>query len=212
MTLLATGAALGAAFAVAGGCDTLGSYLASGMGTAMATWLTTNGRVGKGSMLGTAGAVAGEGTIDFSKDGNDPIASALTNFNTFEDAALSFGVALASTIPAPDAAGVEHWTIIASAVMRHMMDHGGVNPLTYAYNPVTGGPVTGAGTFTFGTMVMSPLLSTDMGFSDAANIATWALISSAILGHIQTNAVALSLGFTCAPAAGSPLVGASLIT
>jgi hypothetical protein len=210
MPLLGTGPILGLALGAAGGVDAPGLIKAQSLGTALAAWILSNCRTGRGTMTGTGGNVSGEGTLNFAQDADDPIAGALTNFSTLALASASFGSALAASIPAADAAGIVKWTVIANSLLTHMVDHAGINPISFAYPTVPGGPVTGVGQVGFGTILMDPLLSTAMGFVDAPNIATWALISSVLINHIATNATALSLGFTCPPG-GGPLVGVSLI-
>jgi hypothetical protein len=192
MPLAGTGAVLGAAFALAGGCNPLGALAANGMAAAMASWIVSNAKTLPGAMTGSGGSVTGHGAI------------------TFTGSSASFGAALAAGIPAVDPASITKWTTIGNAVMNHMMTFGSINPGGFSYSTSTGGPVTGVGTVIFSSLVMVPLLSSAMGFADAANILTWLAISNAILGHIAANGAALSLGFTCA-AGGGPLVGFSTI-
>lgn len=191
MPLLGSGLLLGAAIAAAGGCDPVGAVLCGGLGNAMAAWLPGNCITLPLGMVAAGAAVSGMGLFQFTSDEH------------------SFGPVLAAGVGATDAPGILKWTAVAKGIIDHMTLFGRVVPAAFVANPL-GGPVTGVGTVTFLAPLFVPPLSTDLGLTDAANVATWLLLGTQIIAHITANAQALSLGFT-SPPGGGPLVGVSTI-
>lgn len=196
MSLVATAAVLALAIDVAGGIlDPPGILKSGGLALAIATWMVSNTIAGNvpiaGTMTAAGSAVSGNGTLDFTADGDD------------------FGQHLADSIPAVDPQGILKWKAIGRALVDHMKAHGQINPSGYVANPA-GGAVTGTGTIGFSTVIFSPTLSSVLGISDTVGVLVWAALGAAILAYIGANASVNATGFT-SPTGGGPLVGVSTI-
>ncbi len=219
MSLTATDTVLDGVFTTIG-VDAVGKLKAQGMYKAMGTWMAANCKLGPGTMTGTGGNVTGFGRLHFysgetSELGfpvTDAAAAALCTFSSRLEASTSFGAALAAGVPATDPPGIAKWTAIADALMVHLIAYAQVIPSGFTYVTPTGTTISGVGTIGITNVVFTPLLSFDLGFTDAANILTWdGGIGLALQAHIVSKAVANGLGFLV-PAVGGPLTLAGTIS
>jgi len=196
MPLSGTGSALGSTLATsAGSVDAPGQAAWTAMGTTLASWIVANCSVLPGTMVAAGAACTGIGLLTFA-------------------GAASLGSAIASAAGSVDAVGQAKWTDIATALVGHLGSFGQANPVAFVVsNPTTGGPVTGVGTVTFANTAVGSSLASAAGSIDAAGIAAWTAIGTALLAHVAANAqlLATPIGFI-APPGGGPLTGSGTIT
>jgi uncharacterized membrane protein YeiH len=117
-----------------------------------------------------------------------------------------WGVASGTTDPI----GLAAWLAIGAAFTSFYASNGQAQPTVFVANPL-GGPVTGVGTFSCPSKAgVGPLMAVAAGSLDAVGIAKWTAIGTALLSHIESNAIFLPTVLV-APPGGGPLTGTGTI-
>lgn len=165
------------------------------LGDTIAIWCLGNVSCLAGTMTAAGSAVTGAGIFTTSADEND------------------LGPKLAVAMKDPSPQGIAKWTAFARAFISHLKTFGQVDPSTFVAAP-TGGPLTGTGKVKFTSLVFAPLLSSQLGVTDAVAGAMLEVFGLQILTHIQQYAQVLPIAIVApfvpytAPNGGGPITGA----
>jgi hypothetical protein len=96
------------------------------------------------------------------------------------------GVALAAAAMSADAAGIQKWTAIGTALVAWMGENAVYGPAgLVGFTGLGTGPVSGVGKVQFLDMNIGPTLAAAAGSTDAEGIARWGAIGGAVLAAVM---------------------------